>query len=292
MRKHVFPILLMAAVSFTACNSNKESNNQKTDKEMTNKEKAVAVLKSIETGDTNAIAFINAENYTQHNLTVEDGLDGFGKALAALSSYPEKARVNTVRAFEDGDYVFMQTDYNFFGNKIGFDVFRFEDGKIVEHWDNLMETPSTPNPSNRTCIDGTTDIKDLDKTEANKELVKSFVNEVLMNKAPEKTPTYFNGDAYIQHNSAIADGLSGLGKALEEMAKNNIAMIYDTLHIVLGEGNFVLAISEGTFAGKPTSYYDLFRVEDGKIAEHWDVMETIADKSEWKHNNGKYSFKK
>lgn len=259
---------------------------------MTNREKALAVLKSIETGDTNAIAYINAEKYTQHNLTVEDGLSGFGKALAALSSFPEKARVNTIRAFEDGEYVFLHTDYNFFGNKIGFDVFRFEEGKIVEHWDNLMDTPTNSNPSNHTCVDGTTEIKDLDKTSSNKELVINFVNDVLMNKAPEKTTSYFDGDAYIQHNPSIADGLSGLGQALEEMAKNNIAMVYDNLHIVLGEGNFVLAISEGSFAGKPTSYYDLFRIENGKIAEHWDVMETIAEKSSWKHNNGKYSFKK
>ncbi len=54
--------------------------------------------------------------------------------------------------------------------------------------------------------------------------------------------------------------------------------------------HIVLAISEGAFAGKPTSYYDLFRVENGKIAEHWDVMETIAPESEWKHQNGKYGF--
>ena len=39
----------------------------------------------------------------------------------------------------------------------------------------------------------------------------------------------------------------------------------------------MLAVSEGTFGGAPTSYYDLWRVENGKIAEHWDVMETIAD---------------
>lgn len=50
----------------------------------------------------------------------------------------------------------------------------------------------------------------------------------------------------------------------------------------------VLAVSEGTFGGKPTSYYDLWRIENGKIAEHWDVMETIADKSDWQNDNGKF----
>lgn len=56
----------------------------------------------------------------------------------------------------------------------------------------------------------------------------------------------------------------------------------------LAQGNFVLAVSEGTFGGAPTAYYDLWRVENGKIAEHWDVMETISDKSTWANDNGKF----
>jgi len=88
---------------------------------------------------------------------------------------------------------------------------------------------------------------------------------------------------------SIADGLDGLGAALAAMAEQGIKMEYFTIHTVLGCGNFVLAVSEGAFAGQPTSYYDLFRVENGKIAEHWDVMETIAPESEWKHQNGKFN---
>jgi predicted SnoaL-like aldol condensation-catalyzing enzyme len=49
----------------------------------------------------------------------------------------------------------------------------------------------------------------------------------------------------------------------------------DRLHRVLGEGNFVLMASQGMFAGEHTSFYDLFRVEDDKIAENWDTIETI-----------------
>ena len=47
-------------------------------------------------------------------------------------------------------------------------------------------------------------------------------------------------------------------------------------------------ISEGTFGGAPTSYYDLWRIENGKVAEHWDVMETIAEKDTWQNRNGKF----
>lgn len=64
-------------------------------------------------------------------------------------------------------------------------------------------------------------------------------------------------------------------------------MIYDETHLILAQGNYVLAVSEGTYGGKPTSYYDLWRIENGKIAEHWDVMETIADETTWANENGK-----
>lgn len=56
----------------------------------------------------------------------------------------------------------------------------------------------------------------------------------------------------------VPDGLSGLGGALEAMAKQGVTMKFDRVHKVLGEGNFVLTVSEGAFGGKPTSYYDLF----------------------------------
>lgn len=252
------------------------------------KEQVVSLLKAIETGASEPIGYINADNYVQHNLGVEDGLAGFGALLQQLP--PNSAKVNTVRAFEDGDFVFAQTDYNFFGPKIGIDIFRFENGKIVEHWDNLQEKPNSPNPSGRTMIDGTTEIKDLDKTEANKTLVANFVNDILVNGKMEKITNYFDGDNYIQHNPQIGDGLSGLGAALEHMASIGVTMKFDTVHKVLGEGNFVLTISEGSFGGAHTSYYDLFRVENGKIAEHWDVMETIASKESWKNANGKFGF--
>ena len=92
-------------------------------------------------------------------------------------------------------------------------------------------------------------------------------------------------DTYLQHNTGLADGRSGLGTAL---AEQGVQMIYNTTHQVLAQGNFVLAVSEGTFGGAPTSYYDLWRVENGKITEHWDVMETIADQSTWQNQNGKF----
>ncbi|WP_314029261.1 hypothetical protein [Porphyromonas catoniae] len=59
---------------------------------------------------------------------------------------------------------------------------------------------------------------------------------------------------------------------------------------VLDEGNFVLAISEGSFGGKAVTFYDLFRVEGGKIAEHWDVVDPVLPTEQHQNKNGKFGF--
>jgi len=252
------------------------------------KAQVAALLKSIETGDSAPAAVVNPAKYVQHNLSAGDGLAGLGVLLAALP--PGSARAHTVRVFEDGDFVFAHTEYNFFGPKIGFDVFRFEDGRIVEHWDNLQETPAQPNPSGRTMTDGTTTVTDLDRTDANKQLVHAFVDDVLVHGRMDRLASYYDGDTYLQHNPGVADGLSGLGAALAAMEKAGISMKYDRVHKVLGEGNFVLVISEGQFGGQHVAFYDLFRVQTGKIAEHWDTIEAIPPRAEWKNGNGKFGF--
>ena len=265
-------------------------NDIQEETKMTNTQKALELINTFATGDTEKATELLAEGYIQHNLAYGTGRDAFVGSVAYLASAPVKTTVNNIRAFEDGDKVFLQTVYNFAGagEQVAFDIFRFdENGKIAEHWDNLA-AEAEPNPSGRTQIDGTLVIGDLDKTEANREVVKNFLNDVMQGNRPEKTPDYFDGDTYLQHNTGIADGLSGLGAALAALAEQNIQMIYTTVHQVLAQGNFVLAVSEGTFGGAPTSYYDLWRVENGKIAEHWDVMETIADKSTWQNQNGKF----
>lgn len=257
---------------------------------MTNKDKALALIGTFASGNTEMAAELLAADYIQHNLAYGTGRDAFVGSVEYLASAPVKTTVMNIRAFEDGDKVFLQTVYNFAGagEQVAFDIFRFDgDGKIAEHWDNLAAA-AAPNPSGHSQIDGYMAVEDFDKTEENRRLVDSFLYDVMQGNNLEKMPEYFDGDIYIQHNTGIADGVSGLNAALASMAEQGISMIYDEVHMVLAQGNFVLAVSEGSFGGVPTSYYDLWRVEDGKITEHWDVMETIADPSAWMNSNGKF----
>ncbi len=259
----------------------------------TQKQMVVELLKSIASGDQAPIAYINPKSYKQHNLSVGDGLMGFGKVLKELDNYLEPPMVDPIRVLEDAEYVIAHTDYNFFGDKVGFDIFKFEDGLIVEHWDNLQVKPINSNPSGRTMIDGTREVLDHDKTQENKILIENFIKDVLLREKPERITEYFDGNNYIQHNPSIGDGLDSLSAAMVRMAENKIEFRFDRIQKIFGEGNFVLSVCEGYFGedgGRKSSFYDLFRIENGKIAEHWDVIEAIAPESEWKNENGKFGF--
>ena len=283
--KRIISILIVTLL-VSSCGTNKAKNISSTDKiiSISNKQKAIDFLKTIETNEKFPLSY--AGEYKQHNLAIPTGLEGLLSVVKLLP--PNSAKVKTVRAFEDGDYVFTHTEYNFFGPKVGFDIFRFENGKIAEHWDNLQVNPETLNPSNRTMTSGSSFLKDLNKKKENKELAKNFVTDILVNGNMDKLKLYDYGDNYLQHNPLIADHLSSLKNIIIKWKKEGISISYNKIHKVLGEGNFVLVVSEGEFGGKSTSFYDLFRIENGVIAEHWDTIEEIPNKENWKNNNGKY----
>lgn len=281
MRKH---LLIAAALFFTgACAAG--NVQQAGTVEPANSEKAAALIESIETGNPEPVGYINPNKYIQHNLAVGDGLAGFAEVMKQLPEGSARARV--VRAFQDGDYAVTHTEYDFFGPKIGFDIFRFENGLIVEHWDNLQEV-ATSTASGRSQTDGATQVRDHARTDANKQLVAGLVQDVLMGANPAQITEYISTTQYMQHNPAVPDGLAPLGEALEVMAKAGTPMVYTKNHMILGEGNFVLAVSEGQFLGKHVAFYDLFRIESGKVVEHWDTIEEIPAREQWKNSNGKF----
>jgi predicted SnoaL-like aldol condensation-catalyzing enzyme len=283
MKTMTMSVLIMAALLIAGIASTQRGEARM--EPNSNKEKAVAVLNSLETRDESvALDYISDETYIQHNLAAGDGREGF----LSLFEIPDvEFKVSVVRAFEDGDFVFTHTVYDFFGPKVGFDVFRFKDGKIVEHWDNLQEVaPQTV--SGRGQVDGPTEATDLERTQENKILVEGLVNDVFLGKNPQRITEYISTEKYYQHNPGVADGLDGLGAALEGLAKAGMPMTYSKCHRILGEGNFVLVKSEGTFMKKHVAFYDLFRVENGRIVEHWDTIEEIPARENWRNGNGKF----
>ncbi len=247
------------------------------------KDQICTLLKGIETGAPEAVTVVNESKYIQHNPLTPEGNVGLAELFKRLSQ--TSPRVNIVRVFEDGDYVFAHTDYDFNVVEIGFEVFRFEDGFAVEHWDNLQHKPSRPNLSGHTMIDGPTEATDLERTEENRNLIRSFFDEVLVSGQLDRLDHFIDSEGYTEHNPYMADGLPALRSALISNAK---VKTYDKLYRLLAEGSFVLSVGEGFLDGHHSSFYDLFRVAEGKIVEHWDTIDAVPPRSEWKNDNGKF----
>lgn len=243
-------------------------------------------------GDLEVIETYVRPDYIQHSALAADGRQGLIDAIEGLGDgLPE---VDIIRVFTRDDRVFLHTVYGFpgLGQQVAFDVFRFEDGLVAEHWDALQPwVPVEQTVSGRSMVDGPTEPVDLELTEANEQLVAGFVDEVLTAGHFDALTDYVSTETYHQHNPLVGDGLEGLGAFVESLAEQGIAFGYTQSPIVLGQGNFVLVGSEGFFgpleAPPLAVFYDLFRVEDGLIVEHWDVIPSPApNPTTLPHDNG------
>jgi len=214
-----------------------------------------------------------AEPYLQHNPKAPSGL-AFLRHLAAM---PDLTIVRS-RALAEGDLVVTHGRLTGFGPVplVVFDIFRVEDGKVVEHWD-VMQPEVGTTVSGRTQLDGPTEVVELDQTAANKALVEGLFADVLYGHRMDRLPDYFSAVRYHQHNPGVADGLAGFGQAMADLARAGLTMEYRTTHRIVAEGNFVFTHSDGIFAGKRVMFADLFRVEGGRIVEHWDAIQEIPE---------------
>lgn len=237
-----------------------------------------AFLGAVLQGDVDTMRDLANADYIQHNPFIPTGLDPFIGLLPVLAEAGTTAE--NIRMFEDGNYVFMHNIWRNaapFGadEMVSFDIIRVdENGKVAEHWD-AMTPLVTETVSGRTQTDGPTEVTDLDKTEANKALAVALIEDVLMGRDPAKITDYISAESYAQHNPMIGDGLSGIVAAVEALTAQNNMFQYTDIHKVLGEGNFVLTVSEGQWNGTTNAFYDLFRMEDGKMVEHWDVIQPV-----------------
>jgi predicted SnoaL-like aldol condensation-catalyzing enzyme len=280
MRKVISVVVLsgmLASGGISQPQSTSEVNSSKT-KTMNNKQIVGAFLGAVAKQDATAMREWANADYIQHNPFVPTGLEPFIGLLPMLKEHGTYAE--NVRMFQDGNYVVMHNIWKNakpFGadEMVAFDIIRVDaNGKVAEHWDAMTELVKET-ASGRSQTDGPTTIEDLDKTEANKALARAFVEDLLMGKNPGKITEYISAEQYDQHNPGVKDGLSGVVEAVQYLTSQNNMFKYTKIHKVLGEGNFVLTVSEGAWSGKPQVFYDLFRIKAGKLVEHWDVIQEI-----------------
>jgi predicted SnoaL-like aldol condensation-catalyzing enzyme len=224
-------------------------------------------------------AFIDAA-YIEHAPGLSDGQAG---QRAYLAGVPKDSSIKPVRIFADGDYVVVQSEYNLSGPKVVFDVYRFHGDKVVEHWNNVQDKCSAPNVSGRTQIDGPTAVRDLDRSQANKDIVQAYFDAVVFEGKRDQMPVYRYVEDFHQHNCTAGDIKGGVP------AKGTTpAFKIEKVHKILGRGNFVLVMSQGVYDSRPSAFFDLYRLQDSKQVEHWDVIEDLPAARTSRNQKGKF----
>jgi len=117
-------------------------------KEQANKKTVLEFYeKGLNQKDFDAASKYFGPRYIQHNPTASDGIEGFKKFLAFLREEFPDSHSEIKQAFADGDYVILHVhavrEKGSRGNAI-VDIFRLENGKIVEHWDVTQPIPENP----------------------------------------------------------------------------------------------------------------------------------------------------
>jgi predicted SnoaL-like aldol condensation-catalyzing enzyme len=226
---------------------------------ITNKQKVLSFYKQI-VGQrkTELIPEFIVEDYKQHNPTVKQGRAGITEMISYLKTLPlppEGAKSPIIRAIQDGDFVVTHLDIQFMGKRMAvIDLFKLKDGMLTEHWDAIQALPDESGKE-FTSTNGTTDIDHSALAESSKHIVSLYYNAVI-NKTSSKQ---FIHPDYVEHDSVIAE-------------RQDVK-----LHRILAEGDFVVTQSQFSRSGKWFVLYEIFRVANNKIAEHWSVEQAVPD---------------
>ncbi|WP_046733718.1 nuclear transport factor 2 family protein [Streptomyces humi] len=248
---------------------------------------ATAVVKGVfERGDTAVVDRFVRSDYLQHNPTAADGSAGL-KALAASihQQFPD-ARYDVKRAIVQGDLVLLHSNVVLVPGTKGssvIDIFRFQGGKLAEHWDVIQDVPDTTASGNDmfSTLSSPRVSQPLDHrlTQANQALVTRAFDELMVHKDLTALDRYWAPD-YLQHNPQMLNGVAaakaGLGGYFASAPQLTV-----TPERIIAEGDLVAVHSHYVnYPGdRGLAILDLFRVRDGKIVEHWDITQAVPETS-------------
>jgi predicted SnoaL-like aldol condensation-catalyzing enzyme len=239
---------------------------------LSNKQKVLSFYKLI-VGQRKAelIPGFVLENYLQHNPTVPQGragITGMINYLKTLPPSPEGAKSPIIRSIQEGDLVVTHLHIQFMGkHMLVIDWFKLKDGMLAEHWDAIQEIPDQTG-LDITASKGTSEIDETASAENSKRVVSGFYNAIINKQSTAE----FIDQHYIEHDPAVIQ--TGLGLATYLLADVNRDI---KIQRIIAEGDFVCAQSEFKRGGKEYVFYEIFRVNNGKVAEHWSVEQVVPD---------------
>ena len=112
--------------------------------------------------------------------------------------------------------------------------------------------------------------------EHNRATVLAFINLAFNDKKVQEAVTKYVGSTYIQHNPRIPDGIDGL-LTFASSLQAQFPLAHSGVKRIIAEGDLVVVHSKVTYSpdDQGTAAADIFRLEQGKIVEHWDILQEI-----------------
>lgn len=233
--------------------------------------------------DITALERFFSPAFIEHSPLVTNGLKGLRELVEAHPSMLH----DPYRVLVDADLVAIHGRFTGLDTQplVGFDLYRVQDKLIVEHWDGLVPQ-AAPNASGRTQLDGPVDPGIGHVAEQNRALVVEFFNRCLIQSDYEAFRAYTADGRLLQHSPDIADGTDAVIAFLDQLRSTGQGLHYNRLHRTVAEGQFVLTHSEGSISGQRHAYFELWRVENGKIAELWDAITPVPEDNAALHDHG------
>ena len=195
-----------------------------------------------------------------------------------------QCKVEVLRIIADDKAVFAQTLLRGReANYVSYDLFVFAGGGVLQHW-YAMERLAPTDPEGKFALGGDSQVKDLDKTEANKALVSEFAQLLYEDFKHSTLGRFFDNGKLIRHQyppennfeAYMAEQLipyNPTDSPEEAPAGLNVKVLQ-----VIGEGNFVMVAHTISYLfSNPyeTLGLELFRVENGKIVEVWSIQQEL-----------------
>jgi predicted SnoaL-like aldol condensation-catalyzing enzyme len=120
---------------------------------------------------------------------------------------------------------------------------------------------------------------DAEQMEANKKAVVEFY-DLAINKKDFDAASKFIGPRYVQHNPRAADGPEGL-KAFLAFLREKFPDYHSEIKRVFADGDYVIVHVHNvpTPGSRGNAIIDIFKLENGKVVEHWDVRQEIPEQS-------------
>lgn len=211
-----------------------------------------------------------SETFYSHDQDWEGAKAIFIKNRHSDNSFTQ---MKPIRVLQDDSLVAVHS--RMLGDTLRFrwDIMRIEQQKIQEHWSNVNDSLGL-NPDQHSEIDGPTIPIQLEKTDTNRAHIARFIDQCMI-REDGGAAKFFNFGLYVQHNRDVGDGLMGLLWAMRKMKKQGKVIKFKNNYHVIAEGNLVLSATEGYVGDEKTVFYDLFRIEEHKIVEHWDIIAPV-----------------